>query len=55
MNESAIHWLLDSDPSIRWQGMRDLTHWPADEVAAFWYYLYDINLTKYLSGYILRL
>ncbi len=23
--ESVIHWLLDSDPSIRWQVMRDLT------------------------------
>ncbi len=22
--ESVIHWLLDSDPSIRWQVMRDL-------------------------------
>ena len=27
-------WLLDSDPSIRWQVMRDLTDAPADEVAA---------------------
>ena len=27
-------WLLDSDPSIRWQVMRDLTHEPADVVAA---------------------
>jgi hypothetical protein len=26
-------WLLDSDPSIRWQVMRDLTHAPADDVA----------------------
>jgi hypothetical protein len=26
-------WLLDSDPSIRWQVMRDLTHEPADIVA----------------------
>src|SRR5215510_13326466 len=33
--ESAvIQWLLDSDPSIRWQVMRDLTNAPADEVAA---------------------
>jgi hypothetical protein len=23
--ESVIHWLLDSDPSICWQVMRDLT------------------------------
>jgi hypothetical protein len=27
-------WLLDSDPAIRWQVMRDLTHQPADVVAA---------------------
>ena len=27
-------WLLDSDPAIRWQVMRDLTDAPADEVAA---------------------
>jgi hypothetical protein len=27
-------WLLDSDPSIRWQVMRDLTDEPADVVAA---------------------
>ena len=31
---SVIRWLLDSDPSIRWQVMRDLTGAPADEVAA---------------------
>src|SRR3972149_1597515 len=31
---SVIHWLLDSDPSIRWQVLRDLTDAPADEVAA---------------------
>jgi hypothetical protein len=30
----VIRWLLDSDPSIRWQVMRDLTGAPADEVAA---------------------
>jgi len=30
----VIAWLLDSDPSIRWQVMRDLTHEPADVVAA---------------------
>ena len=29
-----MDWLLDSDPSIRWQVMRDLTHAPAAEVAA---------------------
>ncbi len=27
-------WLLDSDPSIRWQVMRDLTHTPDDVIAA---------------------
>src|SRR5687767_9027258 len=32
--KSVIQWLLDSDPSIRWQTMRDLTDAPADEVAA---------------------
>src|SRR2546426_10244607 len=31
---SVIRWLLDSDPSIRWQVMRDLTYEPADVVAA---------------------
>jgi len=31
---SPIHWLLDSDPSIRWQVMRDLIGAPTDEVAA---------------------
>src|SRR5512135_1149765 len=31
---SVIEWLLDSDPSIRWQVMRDLTGAPAREVAA---------------------
>src|SRR5262245_41822707 len=31
---SVIRWLLDSDPSIRWQVMRDLTGAPAHEVAA---------------------
>ena len=30
----VIGWLLDSDPSIRWQVMRDLTGAPAEEVAA---------------------
>jgi hypothetical protein len=33
-NRSVIKWLLDSDPSIRWQVMRDLIGAPADEVAA---------------------
>jgi hypothetical protein len=31
---TVIDWLLDSDPSIRWQAMRDLTHEPADLIAA---------------------
>jgi hypothetical protein len=31
---SVIRWLLDSDPSIRWQVMRDLTEAPEDEVMA---------------------
>jgi len=33
-NRSVIRWLLDSDPSIRWQVMRDLIGAPAEEVAA---------------------
>jgi hypothetical protein len=31
---TVIDWLLDSDPAIRWQVMRDLTDAPPDEVAA---------------------
>src|SRR5690606_18166240 len=31
---SVVAWLLDSDPAIRWQVMRDLTDASADEVAA---------------------
>jgi hypothetical protein len=31
---TVTDWLLDSDPSIRWQVMRDLLDAPADEVAA---------------------
>src|SRR5436189_5672703 len=31
---SVIRWLIDSDPSICWQAMRDLTDAPADEVGA---------------------
>jgi hypothetical protein len=30
----AIDWLLEADPAIRWQALRDLTDAPADEVAA---------------------
>jgi hypothetical protein len=33
-SRSVIRWLLDSDPSIRWQVLRDLTDAPGDEVAA---------------------
>jgi hypothetical protein len=32
--QALIKWLLDSDPSIRWQVMRDLTNEPAETVAA---------------------
>ncbi|HJU52239.1 MAG TPA: hypothetical protein VJ815_07890, partial [Acidimicrobiia bacterium] len=31
---NAIEWLLDSDPSIRWQAMRDLNDSSAEKVAA---------------------
>lgn len=31
---NVTDWLLDSDPSIRWQVMRDLTGEPAEIVAA---------------------
>jgi hypothetical protein len=31
---SVLEWLLDSDPAIRWQVMRDLTDAPAQEVVA---------------------
>ncbi len=31
---NVIDWLLDSDPAIRWQVMRDLTDAPSNEVAA---------------------
>ena len=34
LTSSVIQWLLDSDPSIRWQTMRDLTDAPDKEVAA---------------------
>ena len=33
-SRSVIQWLLDSDPSIRWQAMRDLIGAPAEEVTA---------------------
>src|SRR5215472_14176600 len=31
---TVVEWLLDSDSSIRWQVMQDLTDAPAEEVAA---------------------
>jgi hypothetical protein len=31
---TVVDWLLDADPAIRWQVMRDLTDAPIDEVAA---------------------
>jgi hypothetical protein len=31
---NVIDWLMDSDPAIRWQVMRDLTHEPDEVVAA---------------------
>jgi hypothetical protein len=31
---SVIDWLLDGDPAIRWQVLRDLTNAPAEDVAA---------------------
>jgi hypothetical protein len=34
VDSAVMRWLLDSDPSIRWQVMRDLTDAPADEVDA---------------------
>lgn len=33
-NGAVVQWLLDSDPSIRWQVLRDLTDASVDEVAA---------------------
>src|SRR5262245_60845159 len=34
MTTAVVDWLLDSDPSIRWQVLRDLTGAPEDEVSA---------------------
>ena len=31
---TELDWLLDSDPAIRWQVLRDLVHAPAEVVAA---------------------
>jgi hypothetical protein len=33
-NDPVVNWLLDADPSIRWQVMRDLTDTPVEIVAA---------------------
>ncbi len=33
-NKTVIDWLLDSDPAIRWQTLRDLADVPAEAVAA---------------------
>src|SRR4249920_378637 len=33
-NDPVIDWLLDTDPAIRWQVMRDLTDTPEEIVAA---------------------
>ena len=30
---NALEWLLDADPAIRWQAMRDLTDTPTEQVA----------------------
>ena len=30
----AVRWLLEGDPSIRWQAMRDLTDAPERQIAA---------------------
>jgi hypothetical protein len=34
LKQAVIRWLLDSDPSVRWQVMQDLTDATPDEVAA---------------------
>ena len=31
---TVLDWLLDSDPAIRWQVLRDLVHAPAEVVSA---------------------
>jgi hypothetical protein len=33
-NDPVIRWLLEADPSIRWQVMRDIMNLPEDEVAS---------------------
>jgi hypothetical protein len=34
MTTNTIQWLLDSDPAIRWQVLRDLTHASPDDIAS---------------------
>lgn len=34
LKRRAVNWLLDSDPSIRWQVMRDLTDASSEEISA---------------------
>jgi hypothetical protein len=34
MNTNVVDWLMDSDPAVRWQVIRDLTDAPAEDVAA---------------------
>jgi len=34
MDDKVLDWLLDADPAIRWQVLRDLADAPGDEVAA---------------------
>ena len=34
MAMTVLDWLLDSDPAIRWQVLRDLSHAPPEAVAA---------------------
>ena len=31
---TVVDWLLDADPSVRWQVLRDLTDAPVEEVVA---------------------
>ena len=34
VDDPTVAWLLEGDPSIRWQTLRDVVHAPGDEVAA---------------------
>lgn len=46
------HWLLDSDPSISWQFMRDLLDQPSDAVAAerTWNTLRALRVLRWAGG-----